>query len=170
MKSSLATVVALIGLTLAPTTGSHAREDRQEAGDILSRVEGRWSGEGTVLGQPSRIEMEWSWTLGRRFLRLTFTNEMGTAPKTTTFEGHAYYRSLGGGQYRGMWFDNSGQMRPISARRDGEALVSNWGTPDTEEGETTYRLAGAGRLEVVDRVKSKDGMWRTFGQSALTKR
>jgi hypothetical protein len=53
---------------------------------------------------------------------------------------------------------------------DGDALVSKWGTPETEEGETTYRLLAGGRMEVVDRVKSKDGTWRQFGQSGLMKR
>ncbi len=61
-------------------------------------------------------------------------------------------------------------MRPIEATIDGDALVSKWGTPETEEGETTYRLLPDGRMDVVDRVKSKDGTWRRFGQSGLMKR
>ena len=73
----------------------------------------------------------------------------------------------GDGRYRGMWFDNSGMFRPLDARRDGDALVSKWGTPDTEEGETTYRLRHDGTMEVIDRVKSKDGTWRVFGQSGI---
>ncbi len=56
------------------------------------------------------------------------------------------------------------------ARREGDALVSQWGTPDTEQGETTYRLLPDGKMDVVDRVKGKDGTWRTFGQSGLMKR
>ena len=90
--------------------------------------------------------------------------------RSTVFEGHAYYRAVGEGRYRGMWFDNSGMFRPLDARRDGDALVSKWGTPETEEGETTYRLLADGKMEVVDRVKSKDGTWRQFGQSGLMKR
>jgi hypothetical protein len=137
---------------------------------LLSRLAGQWSGTGTVLNQPSKIEMSWSWELGGRFLKLSFRNEMGTAPKVSVFEGHAYYRPVGENQYRGMWFDNSGMFRPLDARRDGDALVSKWGTPETEEGETTYRLMADGKMEVVDRVKSKDGTWRQFGQSGLMKR
>jgi hypothetical protein len=133
---------------------------------LLSRLAGQWSGTGTVLGQPSKIEMSWNWELGGQFLRLTFRNEM---PKAV-FEGHAYYRAVSDGQYRGMWFDNSGMFRPLEARRDGDALVSKWGTPETEEGETTYRLLPDGKMDVVDRVKSKDGTWRQFGQSGLMKR
>ena len=52
---------------------------------------------------------------------------------------------------------------------DGDALVSRWGTPDTEEGETTYRLTSDSRMEIVDRVKSKDGTWREFGRSLVTR-
>ena len=137
------------------------------ADPLLSRLSGQWTGTGTVLKQTSAIQMSWSWELGGQFLRLTFRNEMGTAPKVSVFEGHAYYRALGEGRYRGMWFDNSGTLRPIEARRAGEALVANWGTPDTEEGETTYRLVSDSELEVVDRVKSKDGTWREFGRSRL---
>lgn len=141
---------------------------------LLARFAGQWSGTGTVLNQPSKISITWTWELGGQFLKLTFRNEM---PKTT-FEGHAYYRPSGdpstslraGGRYRGVWFDNSGMLRPIEATTDGDALVSKWGTPETEEGETTYRLLPDGKMEVTDRVKSKDGTWRVFGQSGLMKR
>ena len=122
------------------------------------------------MNQPAQIEMEWAWQLNGQFLKLSFKNHMGTAPKINVFEGHAYYRPVAGGGYRGMWFDNSGMFRPLEARRDGDALVSQWGTPETEQGETTYRLLADGKMEVVDRVKSKDGTWRTFGQSGLMKR
>jgi hypothetical protein len=140
---------------------------------LLTRFAGQWSGTGTVLNQPSKISLTWTPELGGQFLRLTFRNEM---PKTT-FEGHAYYRPAGdpstslraGGRYRGIWFDNSGMIRPIEATSDGDALVSKWGTPETEEGETTYRLTSDSRMEIVDRVKSKDGSWREFGRSVVTR-
>ena len=132
---------------------------------LLTRFAGQWSGTGTVLNQPSKISLTWTPELGGQFLRLTFRNEM---PKTT-FEGHAYYRPTGDGGYRGMWFDNSGLFRPLDARRDGDALVSKWGTPETEEGETTYRLTSDSRMEIVDRVKSRDGTWREFGRSVVTR-
>jgi hypothetical protein len=139
----------------------------QANGDpFLTRLNGQWSGTGTVLNQPAKISMTWNWELGGQFLRLTFRNEM---PKQT-FEGHAYYRPAGPDRYRGMWFDNAGMFRPLDARREGDALVSKWGTPETEEGETTYLLRADGSMEVTDRVKGKDGTWRTFGQSGLMKR
>ena len=130
---------------------------------LLARFEGSWSGAGVVLNQPSQISLTWTWELSGQFLRLVFRNQM---PKTT-FEGHAYYRAMQDGRYRGMWFDNSGMFRPLDATRDGDALVSKWGTPETEEGETTYRLISDSEMEIVDRVKSKDGTWREFGRSRL---
>lgn len=133
----------------------------------LARLVGAWQGAGTVLNQPARIEMGWAWTLDGQFLRLTFVNDMGASRR---FEGHAYYRALGEGRYRGTWFDSSGAIRPIDARWEGDALVSRWGTPDTEEGETTYRLVDASTMEVVDRVKGKTGDWREFGRTRVTRR
>ena len=123
-----------------------------------------------MLNQPAKIEMEWAWQLNGQFLKLSFKNQMGTAPKITVFEGHAYYRPVGRRRYRGMWFDNSGMFRPLDARRDGDALVSQWGTPETEQGETTTASSTTAEMEVIDRVKGKDGTWRTFGQSGLMKR
>jgi hypothetical protein len=140
---------------------------------LLSRLVGQWSGTGTVLKQASKIEMSWSMELGGQFVRLTFRNQM----PASVFEGHAYYRAVdppaaskAGGRFRGVWFDTSGMIRPIEAITDGDSLVSKWGTPETEEGETTYRLLPDGKMDVIDRVKGKDGTWRQFGQSGLMKR
>ena len=132
---------------------------------LLAHLVGTWTGSGVVLSQQATISMTWSWELDGQFLKLTFKNEI---PKKL-FEGQAYYRPTAEGVYRGMWFDNSGMSRPLQAKRDGDALVSKWGTPQTEEGETTYRLMSDTRLDIIDRVKSKDGTWREFGRSSVTR-
>ena len=127
---------------------------------FLTRLAGDWAGEGTVLQSRAEVRLAWEWTLDGQFLRLSFTNAMG--PRR--FEGHAYYRALGESRYRGWWFDNSGAMRPIEAALEGDALVAKWGTPETEVGETTYRLTTNDAMEIVDRVRGKDGQWREFGR------
>jgi hypothetical protein len=132
---------------------------------LLTRLEGRWAGTGTVLNTTADVRLAWEWTLDGRFLRLTFENQMG--PRR--FAGHAYYRALGEGRYRGTWFDNGGMIRPIEARQDGDSLVAAWGTADTERGETTYRLMPDGAMEIADRVLGKDGQWRPFGQVRVTR-
>lgn len=132
---------------------------------LLARFEGQWAGEGTVLKLPSKVRLTWEWTLDRQFLRLTFVNQM----PTRRFEGHAYYRATGKGGYQGVWFDNSGMIRPIEATRNADAMVAKWGTPETEVGETTYRLLPDATMEIVDRVQSKDGSWRDFGRVVATR-
>ncbi|MEZ5288617.1 MAG: hypothetical protein R2712_28180 [Vicinamibacterales bacterium] len=136
---------------------------------VLAGLTGRWEGDGMVLGQPSRLVLDWSWTLDGQFLALDFRNDMGAGADQRRFEARAFYRPTDGGGYRGTWVDNTGAIRPIEGRNDGGALVARWGTPDTEVGETTYRVLDDGRLEVVDRVRQADGRWRTFGRSVLRK-
>jgi hypothetical protein len=156
--STLASALAIALVVQAP------------ADPLLDRLAGRWQGSGTVLGQAATIEAEWAWALDQQFLALSFRNEMLGSGGTRRFEGRAYYRAVGTGRYRGFWIDNSGAIRPIDARAEGDALVAAWGTDDTERGETTYRLASPDRLEITDRVRQRDGTWRDFGQSVLMKR
>lgn len=118
-------------ISLAVVAGLVAQTGKDS---LLSQLDGKWTGTGTVLNQPANIEMEWTWELGGQFLKLSFTSAIGAPPKVNTFQGHAYYRAVAEGRYRGMWFDNTGMFRPLDARRDGRALVSEWGTPDTEQG------------------------------------
>lgn len=167
MNSTLLALVVVLAVTVEPEGSLLQTQAGKDP--LLSRLAGQWTGAGTVLNQPAKIQMEWAWELSGQFLKLTFRNEFGTAPKVNVFEGHAYYRAAGNGRYRGMWFDNSGMFRPLDARREGDALVSLWGTPETEQGETVYRLLSEGRMEVVDRVKGKDGTWREFGRTQLSK-
>ena len=61
---------------------------------------------------------------------------------------------------RQQWSDAADR----ATRRDGDAIVAKWGTPETEVGETTYRLMPDGTMAITDRVQSKDGQWRQFGQ------
>lgn len=137
--------------------------------DILGRLVGRWAGSGTILGQASTIELQWTPVLDGKFVRLTHTSRIGVAPKTTVFEGHAYYEAQASGGYRATWFDSSGQTRPIVGVATSDALVATWGSAATEEGETTYTLVGDGQLEVVDRVKGRNGVWREFGRTRLSR-
>lgn len=139
------------------------------AGEGLSRLLGSWTGAGTILGQPSTLALQWTPVLDGRFVRLTHTSRIGAAPRMVAFEGHAYYEAQPGGGYRATWFDSSGHTRPIVAVVHGAALVASWGTPAIEEGETTYRLLDDGGLEVIDRVRGRNGAWREFGRTRLSR-
>ena len=158
-------------LTLALSASPDAQTTAPSPDAIHDLLAGRWAGSGTILGQPSRVELAVERVLDGRFTRLTWVSHIGPAPKTQRFEGHAYYRGTGfDGGSEGTWFDSGGMVRPLRATRvGGDAVVTSWGTSDTEQGETTYRRTAADALEIVDRVRGRNGEWREFGRSALTR-
>lgn len=158
---------ALMLTTLAP--GAAQTSSDTAATTLLARLTGAWTGTGTILGQAATVEMEWTPVLDDRFMRLTFTSHIGPAPATRHFEGHAYYEVRPEGRLRATWFDSSGLTRPIEGVADATTLVSAWGSPETELGETTYRLVSDRQMEVVDRVQRQDGTWREFGRSTLSR-
>jgi lipocalin len=132
---------------------------------FLNRFQGEWQGEGKTMGMSASLHMKWEWVLGNKFVRLSLNNEMrGTSGAVQSFEGHAYYQSTGAGKYAATWFDSRGTTFPIKAHTEGEALIAFWGSPEQEEGKSTYRILESGQLEVVDSVRQKDGKWKEFGR------
>ena len=140
-----------------------AQEDR-----FLKRLQGDWEGNGQAFGGAARLRIKWEWVLDNKFLRLSLRSEMSAANGATRiFEGQAYYRPDGADKYTAHWFDSRGVTFPIKAQLEGNTLVASWGTPETEEGKSTYQLLDDTTLEVVDSVKQKDGTFREFGRAKL---
>lgn len=159
--------VLLFVMILLAALASPAQEP--SVGGVESLI-GAWKGEGKLLGMASRAEMKWEPVLGGRFTRLTYRAEMQSPNGSTqVFEGHGYYKSLGGGKYQGAWFDSQGDHHPIAAIFQDGALAATWGTESTKLGRTTYRTAGANRLEVTDEIRGKDGAWQEFGRAVLSR-
>lgn len=157
----------LTALLIATVMLSQAQAGAPEP--LLARFLGEWHGEGTVMNLPSKITMTWEPALGRKFTRLSFRNEM-SAPdgKRVVFEGHAYYKARPDGTYEARWFDSNGASHPVAGAVKGNSLVAEWGTPETEQGRTTYELLPDGRASVRDEVRSKKtGEWRVFGESVF---
>jgi hypothetical protein len=137
---------------------------------FLQRLEGTWQGDGKTLGMPARLQMKWEWVLGGKFLRLSLRNEMKSASGSIQiFEGHAYYEPAGQGKYEARWFDSRGLSFPIKGAVEADALTAQWGTPEQEQGKSVYKFLEAGKLEVVDSVKQKDGSWKEFGRFVATR-
>ncbi len=159
--------VVFFALLLCVACGGVVQSQSQP---FLNRFEGSWQGEGKTMGMPSRLQLKWEWVLGNKFLRLSLRNTM-RAPndQTQVFEGHAYYQSVGGSKYHADWFDSRGTTFPIEAQAEGEALISLWGTPEKEQGQSIYRLSGPGRMEVIDSVRQKDGTLKEFGRFVVTR-
>src|SRR5687767_67652 len=138
---------------------------------FLKRLQGDWEGEGKALGGAARLRIKWEWVLENKFLRLSLKSEIaGADGAKRVFEGQAYYRPDGVDKYAAHWFDSRGMTFPIKAQLEGNALVAWWGSPDTEEGKSTYQLIDETTMEVVDSVKQKDGTFREFGRVTLKRR
>jgi hypothetical protein len=164
------TKTALIGLCLLIFVWVRADQAASPGDPFLQRLEGTWQGSGNTLGMPARLLMKWEWVLGSKFLRLSLRNEMQSASGSTqVFEGHAYYQPSGQGKYEGRWLDSRGLSFPIKGAVETDALSAQWGTPEQEQGKSVYKFLEAGKLEVVDSVKQKDGSWKEFGRFVVTR-
>jgi len=133
----------------------------------LDRFVGAWTGAGTLQGSNARLELRFERALGNRFLRIQHQNRVETPGGTMLFEGLAVYRAAGAG-FAATWYDSFGHVYPVTASLDGDTLRAEWGTPETEQGTTVYRLTGPGALEVVDSVK-RQGAFQEFGRASLQK-
>ena len=140
------------------------------AAGFFARIAGDWQGTGEVRGMASVQQMAWQPVLDGGFLRLTFDNCMTAADgKEWQFQAHGYYRVREDGTITGLWFDSRGVSFPLSgAVDDGGTMTILWGTDDTERGRSSYRLS-AETLEVTDEVLSREGGWRVFGRTRLTR-
>lgn len=138
---------------------------------FLNRLQGEWEGEGKASGGAALMQIKWEWVLENKFLRLNLRNEISAPDRPKQiFQGQAYYRSNGVDKYAAHWFDSRGVSFPIKAQLEGNTLIASWGSPDTEEGKSTYQLIDESTMEVVDSVKQKDGTFREFGRATLKRK
>jgi len=151
-------VRCLVFALLALSTGvAHA--------DTWDRLYGRWTGRGEVSGMAAEVELEFRRTLDGQGRQLSFANRMtDNDGKVWKFRAEALYLCDAAGACRGHWYDNRGIVLPLSVVTHEDRVVVEWGADVTERGRTTYRLAAAKRLEIIDEVIDKDGTSRIFGR------
>ncbi len=153
----------LVAILALWATASVAADD---ASLLLKKFEGDWVAE----NEEARTEMRWSEALGGKFMRIEYRinvkNETGETP---VFDGTAYYQLAEGESLRAFWADTGGSLHPVSARREGNAMIAHWGRPDEgEQGRSRYELLPSGGVEVTDWVKTGDG-WRRFNHNVFTR-
>ena len=137
----------------------------QDAVQLLEDFAGEWTSTDPAFGAPAQSTMAWSPALDGKFARLNYRIEMQQGSgATSVFEGVAYYRSAPGETLTAFWADNSGDLHPIVAVRDGQALVSDWGVAGKKKGRTRYELVETDQMEVTDWVKTDEG-WRQFNHN-----
>ncbi|TDI93390.1 MAG: hypothetical protein E2O77_03015 [Caldithrix sp.] len=105
---------------------------------IVNNLMASWPGEGKLFGSDSEFNMNWEWTLDKKFVRLTFQNKVTKA--------EAFYQATGAKEYIGTWFDSRDMILSLKAGVEDSALVTLWGSPETEQGRTIYRLMDANKL------------------------
>ncbi len=136
---------------------------------LLAQFKGEWRSDGSAFGGAAESEMIWAPALNGKFFRLDYrvavTRDDGAA---FTFEGVAHYRLANDETLTAYWADNSGDLHPIRAEREGDALLSHWGVEGGKQGRTRYALLPTGEIEVTDWIKTTDG-WRQFNQNQFTK-
>ncbi len=157
-------VAALLQLHASPLRARAAAPDPLAA---LDRFAGAWAGPGTLHGSKANLELRVDRALGGRFVRLQHQNRVEMPGRTMAFEGLAFYRAAGAG-FAATWFDSFGHVYSVTAALDGDTLRAEWGTPDTEQGLSVYRLSAPGTLEVTDSVK-RAGTLQEFGRATLTR-
>ena len=141
----------------------------EEAAALLEKFEGSWISDGPAFGGAAQSVMTWAPTLGGEFFRLDYSvavmREDGAA---FTFQGIAYYRHGEGETLAAYWADNSGDLHPIRAMRDGDALVAHWGVAGAKQGRTRYELLSSGEIDVTDWIRTGED-WRQFNRNRFVK-
>lgn len=147
--------LSVLGVTLALGAVPVAVADERHDAFL-----GTWTGTGTLFGSPSEYMMTWERTLRDRFLRLTFRN--------SAIEATAFYQVTDDDTWTGTWHDSRGVTQPLSATWTDSTLEVAWGSPETEEGRTTYRLVDEHTIEVQD-VVLRGEKWMIFGEARYTR-
>ena len=150
-------------ILLAALSFEHA--SAQEA-PMIDRFMGEWEGQGKLFGLDATFSMTWESVLGQQFVRLTFQNSIETDSGTArTLKAQAFYKPTGTAEFEGTWFDSRGVVQPLRGSVEAETLTVLWGTPETEQGRTIYRLVDKNQIEVEDFVL-RDGEWAQFGSAS----
>lgn len=131
-----------------------AKEPRPGAPtEYLETLHGEWTGEAKLMANPVHTTLRWTSVLSGKFTRLELEHRAGGAEGAVIFAGHSYVANTPGPKTSGTWFDSSGTVRPQAVRVDDGALIVDWGTAETEEGRSVYKLVEGDNLQVEDWVK-----------------
>lgn len=139
------------------------------ARSIFDLIAGDWRSDGPAFGAPASSRMNWTPALDGKYFHLDYKIEMQTSEGAkSVFHGVAYYRDTGDDIVNAFWADNSGDLHPISAERDGNALIAHWGVVGGKQGRTRYELSTSDEIAVTDWIKTADG-WRQFNHNVFVR-
>ena len=138
------------------------------AEDKLTFLHGTWAGTGTTSGMAAAIQHVWMPTLQGRFTTLHLHNRMTLNDGSEiVFEGNGYYQASDVAQRTGVWIDSNGEVLPLQVTVEEHSVVVVWGSIDTKQGKSIYRLLEDGALETSDFIANDEGEWKRFGHAIL---
>lgn len=153
-------------ILLVAAAGFPAAAEKAEP-SIFDQLAGAWISDGPAFGAPAASRMQWQSSLDGKFTRLDYKIEMRSPEGTlSTFEGVAFYRAAGEHSIDAFWADNSGDLHPISAEHEGDALIAHWGVEGGKQGRTRYELSSVDEITVTDWIKTDEG-WRQFNHNVF---
>ncbi len=116
------------------------------------------------MGSEATFNMRWQWQLDNSFISLEFQNKRKLANgDDVVFKASAYYKPTSDSTVEGYWFDSRGISFPLKGTISDNTLTINWGSPETEQGITTYKLTEDSRIHVIDYI-SKNNQRIQFGE------
>jgi hypothetical protein len=135
----------------------------------LERFLGAWQSGDNVFGQAADSSMRWAPALEGKFIRLDYViNPAGGEFDKSIFSGVGYYKIGNGPELKAFWADTSGDLHPITATLEGDALVSVWGVEGEKLGKTRYSLNADGTIGVTDWIW-RDGEFKQFNQNTFSR-
>jgi hypothetical protein len=156
-----ATVHQRVGGYGAHAAGVTSRTDiaAPQPREFGARVQGRWSGTGTLAGRPMSATYTWRWVAAAAEMTVALYPPGMT---TAVFEGRLIAPT---DSAPGRWTDTQGaDYRVTRVALSADSLVTEWG-PDSARGRSVYRLSATDTLEVRDyRVNATTGTATVFGR------
>ncbi|NAS31888.1 hypothetical protein GTQ40_12950 [Flavobacteriaceae bacterium R38] len=125
----------------------------------------KWEGKGMLMNTDASFKMHWKSTLDDAFVQLTFQNKrMLKNGKEIIFKANAYYKVVNDSVIKGTWFDSRGITFPLKGTTNATQMTIIWGTPETEQGKTSYEFIQNGQLKVKDYILRED-KYLGFGEA-----
>ncbi|MDX2263015.1 MAG: hypothetical protein SFU84_15080 [Gemmatimonadales bacterium] len=137
-----------------------------QSSPFFLRVEGSWTGQGSLAGQAMTTTAAWILAAGGS-QALLLTALIPSGQKKPTFEGLLRIRT--GLSQIGHWHDSQMEDHVVSrATLTPDSMVTHWTNSAGANGRSHYRLVSTDSLEILDYIQPPGAAtYRLFGQYGL---
>ena len=119
-----------------------------ERSDEIRWLTGHWSGQGSLFGNPVRMELVICPVAGEHGFALDYAvKPEQPSSASTIFAGHALYWPSTGVGWSGRWVGSNGVNHQLDARSGSHLFETRWSNAEVETGRTSYQLDPTGMLD-----------------------